>query len=35
MILKIWLKEYKEPKPYGAINLSELIEQQPKELQKK
>ncbi len=28
--LKKWLKEYKEPLPYGAINLTKLIEQ-PKE----
>ncbi len=26
--LKQWLKEYKEPLPYGAINLAEIMEQQ-------
>ena len=26
--LKIWLKEYKEPLPYGAINIASLFEQQ-------
>lgn len=28
--LKAWLKDYKEPLPYGAITLSNLLEQ-PKE----
>ena len=28
--LKQWLKEYKEPAPFGAINLSKLLEQSNK-----
>lgn len=32
--LKEWLKEYKEPKPYGEINLAALLSEPKKENKK-
>ena len=32
--LKVWLKDYKEPAPFGAINLSSLMEQHNRESNK-
>ena len=32
--LKLWLKDYKEPTPFGTINLSNLMEQHDRESSK-
>ena len=32
--LKLWLKDYKDPAPFGAINLSNLMEQHNRESNK-